>query len=103
MNDADPPQRVLALGPRRGQDRVLGEEARRTGRSREIASQPNMNVQPVIGITLRSPPILRMSVSPARACITAPAPRNISALKKACVTRWKMPAEYAPTPCARNM
>ena len=29
--------------------------------------------------------------------------RKSSALKKACVTRWKMPAEYAPTPQARNM
>ena len=25
------------------------------------------------------------------------------ALKKACVIRWKMPAENAPTPQARNM
>ncbi len=32
-----------------------------------------------------------------------PAVRNNSALKKACVTRWKTPAMYAPTPTARNM
>ena len=35
--------------------------------------------------------------------MTEPAPRNSSALKKAWVNRWKMPAEYAPTPRATNM
>ena len=35
--------------------------------------------------------------------MTLPAPRNSSALKKAWVTRWKMPAAYAPTPTAANM
>ena len=37
------------------------------------------------------------------AWITAPAPRNRQPLKKACVITWKMLAEYAPTPAARNM
>src|SRR5687768_1197619 len=37
------------------------------------------------------------------AWITLPEPRNSSALKKACVTRWKAPATYAPTPTAMNM
>ena len=35
--------------------------------------------------------------------MTEPAPRNNSALKEAWVTRWKMPAEYADTPAAKNM
>src|SRR3989442_11090758 len=35
--------------------------------------------------------------------MTLPEPRNSSALKKACVTRWKMPALSAPVPTARNM
>jgi hypothetical protein len=35
--------------------------------------------------------------------MTAPLPRKSSALKNACVNRWKMPAPYAPTPMARNM
>src|SRR5712691_2496982 len=37
--------------------------------------------------------------------MTLPEPRNSSALKKACVTRWKMPALTAapPVPTARNM
>jgi hypothetical protein len=37
------------------------------------------------------------------AWMTAPDPRNSSALKKACVIRWKTPAVYAPTPTPRNM
>ena len=57
------------------------------------ARQPAMSiVQNVIGILRRSPPIFRMSCSSARPWITEPAPRNSSALKKACVTRWKIAA-----------
>jgi hypothetical protein len=37
------------------------------------------------------------------AWMTEPAPRKSSALKKACVMRWKIAAEYAATPQARNM
>jgi hypothetical protein len=44
-----------------------------------------------------------MSCSPASAWITAPEQRKSSALKNACVNRWKMPAAYAPTPIPRNM
>ena len=33
----------------------------------------------------------------------SPAARNSSALKKACVTRWNMPATYAPMPAAATM
>ena len=50
-----------------------------------------------------SPPILRRSCSWCMAMITEPAPRNSSALKKACVIRWKIAAEYADTPSATVM
>ena len=49
--------------------------------------QPNVN-----GIALRKPPILSMFCSPAIAAITEPAAMKSSALKKACVIRWNMPA-----------
>ena len=61
------------------------------------------NVKYVHFIFLASPPILRMSCSPDKACITLPAPRKRRPLKKACVIRWNMPAVYAPTPQATNM
>src|SRR5437667_959127 len=35
--------------------------------------------------------------------MTEPDPRNSSALKKACVTRWNIPETYAPTPTPMNM
>ena len=41
-----------------------------------------------------------MSCSRDIAWITLPAPRNRSALKNACVIRWKIAAENAPTPAA---
>ena len=47
----------------------------------------------VFGSAAPRPPILRTSCSPPSAWITMPAPRNRSALKKACVSRWNMPAE----------
>ncbi len=53
-----------------------------------------MNVN---GITLRSPPICRMS-KVLVAWLTLPDPRNKSALKKAWFIRWKMAATYAPDP-----
>ncbi len=56
------------------------------------ARQPNRNVQCVRGMSRRRPPKCRMSITPPMACITLPAPRNSSALKKACVNRWNMPA-----------
>ncbi len=49
-------------------------------------------VAAVIGIFRRSPPILCMSCSSLMAWITDPAPRKRSALKKAWVMRWKIPA-----------
>ena len=44
-----------------------------------------------------------MSCSPDIAWITLPEPRKSSALKNACVIKWKMPEVNAPTPSARNM
>ncbi len=43
----------------------------------------------VMGMTLRTPDILRMSSSPPMACMTEPAERKRSALKKAWVKTWK--------------
>ncbi len=57
-----------------------------------IANQATTIVMKVTGIALRNPPILCMSCSPAMAWITEPAPRNSSALKKAWVSRWNIPA-----------
>ena len=61
------------------------------------------NVQNVTGISRRSPPIWNMLCSWCSARITAPAPRKSSALKKACVMKWKIAADHAPAPSARNM
>ena len=49
--------------------------------------QPNVN-----GIALRKPPMRSRSWVPAIAAMTEPAAMNSSALKKACVIRWNMPA-----------
>ncbi len=57
------------------------------------ASEPTTAVQYVIGMYLRSPPIRRRSCSWWSAMITDPAPRNSSALKNACVIRWKIATE----------
>jgi hypothetical protein len=53
---------------------------------------PTRKVTVVTSILGAIPPILRMSCSPLRPWMTLPAPRKRSALKKAWVTRWKMPA-----------
>ncbi len=68
-----------------------------------IASTPMKNVVPVIGSFFQSPPIFRMSCSWWQAWITLPEPRNISALKKAWVVRWKRPACQPPQPRPANM
>ena len=46
-------------------------------------------------MTFLKPPIRSRSCVPAMAAISEPAAMNSSALKKACVSRWNMPAEYA--------
>jgi len=73
------------------------------GKMPTSASDAARNIQRVHGISFPMPPIFLMSCSPANAWMTRPAPMNSSALKKACVIRWNMPFEYAPTPAPRNM
>ncbi|MNG35368.1 hypothetical protein D3C84_1220840 [compost metagenome] len=51
------------------------------------ASEPSSEVIQVIGMYLRTPPIQRMSWLWCMPMMTEPAPRNSSALKKACVIR----------------
>ena len=68
-----------------------------------MAMQAIKYVQRVMGMGLPRPPILRMSCSWCMARITDPAPRNKQALKKAWVSRWKLPAQKAPTPTPMNM
>ena len=67
------------------------------------ASAPSQQVVAVIGIHFASPPILRMSCSWCMPMITEPAAKNSSALKKACVMRWKIATLYADTPSATVM
>ena len=68
-----------------------------------IASVATRNVAYVTGRCFLRPPIFLRSCSPLIAWITLPEPRNSSALKNACVIRWNIAAENAPTPAARNM
>ena len=51
---------------------------------------PTRNARCVRGIADLRPPIFRMSCSPSRWWITSPADMKRSALKKACVIRWKI-------------
>ena len=67
------------------------------------ASEPTRNAMYVSASARRTPPISRMSCSPARWWITRPAARKSSALKNACVSRWNIPFPYAPIPAPRNM
>ena len=73
-----------------------------SGKMPERLSVPIRNVQKVIGITVRRPPISRMS-NVLVAWFTEPLPRNSSALKKACVNRWKIATAYPNTPSASIM
>ena len=68
--------------------------------SARLASRKVMKVR---GIFFASPPIWRISSTPCRAWITAPAPKNRQALKNAWVVRWNMPTLKAPSPQAMNM
>ena len=56
------------------------------------ASAPMVISFDVIGIAFRRPPIRLMSWVPAIAEITEPAAMKRSALKKACVMSWNIPA-----------
>jgi hypothetical protein len=67
-------------------------------------ARPPMTMHPnVNGIARRKPPILSRFCSPAIAAITEPAAMKSSALKNACVIRWKSPATYAPDATAMTM
>ena len=55
-----------------------------------IASQPAPKVIQVTIMNLRSRPKRRMSVLSFMPCMTEPAPRNRSALKKPCMSMWKI-------------
>ena len=55
------------------------------------------------GIALRKPDIRSMFWFPAIAPMIEPAAMKRSALKKACVIRWKIPAVYAPIETATIM
>ena len=76
-----------------------------------MAMQPIRKVIAVIGILPRRPPIRRMSCASTGSCpttssmawITEPEQRKSIALKKACVTRWNIPATGAPQPMASIM
>ncbi len=81
-----------ALGERRTSRISSFDQKPANGGTPEIASQPTMNVAAVIGISLRSMPIRRMSCSSCMPWMTDPEPRNSSALKKAWVTMWKIAA-----------
>ena len=69
------------------------------------ASVPIMNVQNVIGMNLRRPPIsFFMSKEWCEPeWLTDPAPRKSSALKNAWVKRWNTAATHAPDPSAITM
>ena len=57
------------------------------------SARPPMTMQMnVNGIARRKPPMRSRFWIPAIAAITEPAAMNSSALKKACVIRWNMPA-----------
>jgi hypothetical protein len=63
-----------------------------SGNTPAIASVPISIVRCVRGRCFLRPPIRSMSCSPDSAWITLPEPRKRSALKKAWVMRWKIPA-----------
>ncbi len=60
------------------------------GGTPRMASQPQPKVTQVIFIAPDRLPNRRMSTSSSMPCITEPAPRNIPALKKPWVIRWKI-------------
>ncbi len=56
-----------------------------------IASHPAPNVSAVIRMGVNRPPNRRMSTESFMPCMTEPAPRNMPALKKPCVSRCRIP------------
>ena len=82
---------------------LFQEKKPEKGQMPQMAMVATRKVPQVQGIFRHSPPMKRMSCSLLIAWITEPAARKSRPLKKAWVIRWKMPAEKAPTPMARNM
>ena len=74
-----------------------------SGGNPAMAKTPTLTTANVRGMRVRRPPMRSVSCSWCMARITAPAPRKSSALKKACVPRWKIAAVYPPQPAATNM
>ena len=70
-----------------------------------MASQPKAKLAQVIFMIPDRPPNRRMSTWSFMACMTDPAPRNIPALKKPWVSRWKIAKAYptGPSPAASIM
>ena len=60
------------------------------GGTPRMASQPSPKVIQVTRMKADSPPKRRMSTVSPMPCITEPAPRNMPALKKPWVSRWKI-------------
>ena len=85
----DPAERACVGGAR--EDGVLREEPGE-GRDRRESERADEEDRERSGSSRPSPPIFRMSCSPASAWMTMPAAMKSSALKKACVIRWKRPA-----------
>ncbi|MNR41086.1 hypothetical protein D3C85_1594310 [compost metagenome] len=71
--------------------------------SADSAAPPTRKQTYTSGMDLRRPPILKIFCSWWQARITEPDERNSSALKNACVIRWKIAASHACTPSARNI
>src|SRR3981081_2777006 len=73
------------------------EKKPENGGTADRARPPVMKHRNVNGSALRQPDIRSSDCSPAIALISDPAAMKSSALKNACVKRWNMLAEYAPT------
>src|SRR5660398_246703 len=101
-NQAYEPEDVGAALEVHTQYLVLRPESRKGNYAGERQSRRHQRPE-LARIFPPQPPIFLMSCSPETACITEPDPRNSSALKKACVTKWKMAATQAPTPRAMNI
>jgi len=75
------------------------------GGTPRMASQQAAKVSQVTFMTVERAPNRRMSTWSSIACITEPAPRNMPALKKPWVIRWKIAKAYptGPRPAASTM
>ena len=75
------------------------------GKKPTSAAVPTMNVQNVIGMYFRRPPMSFFMSNEwwLPEWLTEPAPKNKRALKNAWVKMWKTPAVQAPTPSAITM